>query len=202
MVNVFHLVKQSAKPLGFLLALLDYVRRAHGMGSLSVVRPSVASIIYELIAWTSSNFGFCFPWGICRTHLIVTNIFVTNRLKSYSSLKSLLNPFKLFMNFLLNGPHKSTVLNFWNFDVLIFQDFSCVFVNMGPYGSQKFKTLLPPQITFESFQNFSEFSSQWSSQKYCFESLKFWVFDFSDFFVVFVNMGLCFGFLKFWVYDF
>ena len=43
-------------------------------------------------------------------------------------------------------------------------------------GAKNFKTLLLPQITFESFQTFSEFSSQWSSQKYCFEFLKFWVF--------------------------
>ncbi len=39
---------------------------------------------------------------------------------------------------------------------------------MGPYGSQNFKTLLLPEITFESFEPFPEFSSQWSSQKYCF----------------------------------
>ncbi len=32
--------------------------------------------------------------------------------KNYFSLKSLLNPFKLFLNFLLIGPHKSTVLDF------------------------------------------------------------------------------------------
>ncbi len=32
--------------------------------------------------------------------------------KRYSSLKSLLNPFKLFLNFLLSGPDKSTVLDF------------------------------------------------------------------------------------------
>ncbi len=50
---------------------------------------------------------------------------------------------------------------------------------MGPYGSQNFKTLLLLQITFESFQTFSAFSSQWSSQKYCFRFLKFGVFDFS-----------------------
>ncbi len=48
-----------------------------------------------------------------------------------------------------------------------------VFVNMGTYGSQNFKTLLLPQITFESFQTLSEISSQWSSQKYCFGFLKF-----------------------------
>ncbi len=43
---------------------------------------------------------------------------------------------------------------------------------MGPYGSQNFKTLLLLQITFESFQTFSVFSSQWSWQKYCFGFLK------------------------------
>ncbi len=32
--------------------------------------------------------------------------------KRYSSLKSLLNPFKLYLNFLLSGPDKSTVLDF------------------------------------------------------------------------------------------
>ncbi len=42
-----------------------------------------------------------------------------------------------------------------------------------PHGSQNFKTLLLPQITFESFQTFSEYSSQWSAQKYCFGFLKF-----------------------------
>ncbi len=37
---------------------------------------------------------------------------------------------------------------------------------MGPYGSEKFKTLLLLQIVGESFQTFPEFSSQWSSQNY------------------------------------
>ncbi len=64
-----------------------------------------------------------------------------------------------------------------------------IFVNMGPYGSQNFKTLLLPQISFESFQFFSEISSQWSWQKYCFGFLKFWVFDFSGILFVFINMG-------------
>ena len=32
--------------------------------------------------------------------------------KRYSSIKSLLNFFKLLLNFLLRGPHKSTGLNF------------------------------------------------------------------------------------------
>ncbi len=60
---------------------------------------------------------------------------------------------------------------------------------MGPYGRQTFKMLLLPQISFESFQTFSEISSQWSSQKYCFGFLKFWVFDFSGILFVFVNIG-------------
>ncbi len=51
--------------------------------------------------------------------------------------------------------------------------FLFVFVNMGPHGSPNFKTLLIPQITFEYFQPFPEFSSQLSSQKYCFRCLKF-----------------------------
>ena len=55
-------------------------------------------------------------------------------------------------------------------------------VNIGPYGSQHFKMLLLPQTTFESFQTFSEFSSRWSSQTYCFGFLQFWVFNFSKFF--------------------
>ena len=43
--------------------------------------------------------------------------------KRYSSIKSLLIPFKLFLNFLLNGPQKSTVLDFWNVGFLIFTNF-------------------------------------------------------------------------------
>ncbi len=62
--------------------------------------------------------------------------------KGYS-LKSLLNTFKCFLNFLLSSPHKSTVLDFWNFEFMICHIFFFVFVNMGPW---------------ESFQTFSEFS--------------------------------------------
>ncbi len=40
-----------------------------------------------------------------------------------------------------------------------------IFVNMGPYGSKSFKTLLFPQITFEFFQTSPDFSSQCASQK-------------------------------------
>ncbi len=94
-----------------------------------------------------------------------------------------------FLKFLLSGPHKSTVLDFLKFGVFDFSGILFVFVNMRPYGSQNFKTLLIPQISFESFQTFSEISSQWSWQKYCFGFLKFWVFDFSGILFVFTNIG-------------
>ncbi len=64
----------------------------------------------------------------------------------------------------------------WNFENWKNNDFFSGFVNMGPYGgSQNFITLLLPQIIFESFQTFSGFSSQWSSQKY---SFGFWNLEF------------------------
>ena len=71
--------------------------------------------------------------------------------------------------------------HFWIKKLFWFLRILFVFFNMGPHGSQNFKTLLFPQITFESFQTVSEISSQCFSQKYCFGFLKFWVFDFSRF---------------------
>ncbi len=38
-----------------------------------------------------------------------------------------------------------------------------IFVNMGPYGSENFKTLLLLQIAAKRFETCPEFSSQWSS---------------------------------------
>ncbi len=69
---------------------------------------------------------------------------------------------------------ENTNLDFW---ILSLQFFTIFFVsvNMGPYGSKNFKTLFLPQIPFETF---SEFSSQLSSQNYCFGFLKFWISDF------------------------
>ncbi len=54
------------------------------------------------------------------------------------------------------------------------EEFFFVFVNMGPYGSENFQTLLLLQIAAENFQTFPECSSQWSSQNYVwdFEILK------------------------------
>ncbi len=58
------------------------------------------------------------------------------------------------------GPYAQTF--FFIFEKKIFFDFLrifFVFVNMGPYGSKNFKTLLLLQIAAESFQTFPEFSS-------------------------------------------
>ncbi len=69
--------------------------------------------------------------------------------------------FKLFLNFLSNGPHKTTFGNFKILKIEILMIFF-LFLNMGPYGSENFKMLLL-QIAAKCFQTFLEFSSQWSS---------------------------------------
>ena len=53
-------------------------------------------------------------------------------------------------------------------DIYIYGNFNDFFsfVNMGPNGGENFKTLVLLQITAESFETSSEFSSQWSSQNY------------------------------------
>ncbi len=69
---------------------------------------------------------------------------------------------------------------FWFFSV----NFS-IFVNLIPYGS---KNVTPSSNQFESFQTFSEFSSPWSSQKYCFGFLIFWIYIF--FMIYFLSISL------------
>ncbi len=138
----FHRISRPFWALSF-WALLDYVSRAPGIGSLSVVRHPCRN--YLRTHWADSF--------------------------QISVVASLGQYLQMFFGFLKKRMHFQ-----------IFQDFFpyCVnHVNVGPYGSQNFKTLLLPQITFESFQTFSEFSSQWSWQTYCFGFLKllsFWFF--------------------------
>ncbi len=109
--------------------------------------------------------------------------------KRYSSLKSLLNPFNFFSEISSQWSWQKYCFGFLKFWVFDISGILFVFFNMGPHGSQNFKTLLLPQISFDSFQTFSEISSQWSSQKYCFGFLKFGVFDFSGIFFVFIKIG-------------
>ncbi len=119
------------------LALLDYVSRAHEIE----IRPSFVRLWHRLslkfLHGFFSNFSCGFPWAICPDGFFISfvNFFLffifyflriffvfvnmgpylpmgAKTSKRYSSLKSLLGPFKLFLKFLLSGPHKSTVLDF------------------------------------------------------------------------------------------
>ncbi len=62
-------------------------------------------------------------------------IYAVSHFTRYSSLKSLLNPFKLFLTFLLSGPDKSTVLDFWNCKFPIFNEF--LNFTIAPYRETK-----------------------------------------------------------------
>ncbi len=53
------------------LALLDSVSRAHGMGFLSAVRPSVARFSLNLTQGFLSNFGCCVLWAIQPDFLFI-----------------------------------------------------------------------------------------------------------------------------------
>ncbi len=77
------------------------------------------------------------------------------------------------------GPYGQRFLNFWNTNVffLFFTKFF-VFVNVGPYGSKNFKTLLLLQITFASFQTFSDFFLNGLQKR---AVLYFWNFVFTIF---------------------
>ena len=71
-------------------------------------------------------FSFSLTWGPTGAKIS----------KRHSSLKSLLDLFNLFLNFLVSGPHKSTILDFWNFEFPIFNDFFLNFT-IVPYGKPK-----------------------------------------------------------------
>ncbi len=66
---------------------------------------------------------------------------------------------------------------FWILKIEILTIFS-LFLNMGPYGSEHYKTILLLQIAAERFQTSPDFYSQWSSQNYFGD---FWTFENSNF---------------------
>ena len=63
-LEIFEILKIEI--LTFILALLDYVSRAHEIEICpsSAVRPSVSQLSLNLMHGFLSNFGCCFPWAI------------------------------------------------------------------------------------------------------------------------------------------
>ena len=147
------------------------------------------------MAWISVKFYFSVALNVCRTFAEVffnllkkKDVFINMGPFGSKYIESLLLPqttfeyFRTFSEFSSQlSTHKDSVgfLKFWVYNFSGFF-FLFVFVNMGPSGSKNFKTLLLPQITLESFQTYSEFSSQLSPQKYCFGFFEFLIFN--DFF--------------------
>ena len=64
--------------------------------------------------------------------------------KCYSSLKSLQNILKLLLNFLLNRRHKSTFLDFWNFEFMIFDKTNFSHLPLYPMGQPKTSIIWKP----------------------------------------------------------
>ncbi len=104
-------------------ALLDSVTRGHILDFCpsSVVRLSVSQLSLNLMHRFLSNFGCCFSWAIRLdgfwifekkyAFLQIFFDFVNMGVKiskRYSSYKLQPRVFKLFLNFLPNGPHKSS----------------------------------------------------------------------------------------------
>ena len=70
--------------------------------------------------WSSQKYSFGFFFFFVSVTWDPMGVKTSKR---YSSLKSLLNLFDMFLNFLINGPRKGTVLDFWNCEFLIFIEF-------------------------------------------------------------------------------
>ena len=148
------------------LALLDYVKFIHRPSS---ARPYVSQLSLNLMHGFLSNSGCYFP----RSHML------ERFLNCWRKKKFVFFNF-LFLFFFLGGGYILS-LRFFTF-------FFFVFINMGPYVSKNFKTLLLPQITFKSFQTFSEFCSHKSTTVFFFCVCVFLIFKI-----------LCFWFLtNFW----
>ncbi len=112
------------------------------------------------------NFEFLMFQDFFCSFLLTWDPMGAKTLKRYSSLKSLLNPFKLFLNFLPSSPPKSTVLNFCNFEGFLFFrifffPFSLKWDPTGAKISKRYSSLIFIS-NFEFFQPFPKFSSQWS----------------------------------------
>ncbi len=72
------------------------------------------------------------------------------------------------------------VLDFWNFDFIIFSRFVLVFVNVGLHGSQTFKTLLLPQIILNIFKLFLNFLYSFPHKSPVWVFLKFTIVPYGE----------------------
>ncbi len=102
------------------------------MGNWKVRDTHVVTIYVNRKPYVELNgtitFDLVWPWNV---KVKVTQIFVCVNMepmrakisKRCSTLKSLLNISKLLLNFLLSGPYKRIVLDFWNFEFTIFNNF-------------------------------------------------------------------------------
>ncbi len=118
--------------LSLFLALLDYVNRAHEIASsgINYLWTYYMDFFQSLVVAFNRPYARTF-FLIFEKKIFLRIFFVFGNKapyrsqisKRYSSRKWLLNPFTLFLNFLLSGPHKSAVWDFSNFEFLIFQKF-------------------------------------------------------------------------------
>ncbi len=109
--------------------LMKFVRRLSSVVCVAIIS---APIIYMYMHWFLWNFGCCFPHAIRRGNYFIfwkrnfyffCKYFSFSFSKRYSFYKSQPKVVKLLLNFLPNGAHKNTVLDFWNFEFSIFNDF-------------------------------------------------------------------------------
>ncbi len=95
-------------------------------------------------------------------------------------LKSLL---KVLLNSLLNDPYNSTLLAFLKLLSITFFRICFCFRSLtsDPMGA-KIQNSISSSNRFWITPTSPGFSSQWSSRKYCFQFLKFWISVFKDYF--------------------
>ncbi len=160
----------------------------------SVVHPSLVSIISELMAWISFKFqllvvlhntpGCCLDfWKKSFSDYFMTYFFFffvnigpyeSKRFKTLLLLQITTKIFKPFLNFLPNGPHKTT---FGIFDILkieILTIYFFVFVNMGSNRGKTIQNALPPTNLSLKFSNFSWIFYSIVLTYLRLEFLKFW----------------------------
>ena len=91
-------------------------------------------VLTKVLFWIFINFNTIFQFSLTQDPM---GMKISKR---YSSFKLLLNYSKLLLKFLLSGPHKRTLLDFWNFEFpickIFFFFFFLKFTNV-PYGETK-----------------------------------------------------------------